>query len=391
MDDKILKNTKLLYLIVFMTMLNLFAPIEVIYIQNKGIPISIVSILNLTVPLSCALLEIPTGIIGDIIGRKKVLLLSQFSFLLSSTILLFANTALDFFMVYMLEGLGWSLFSGNNDAIIVEQAICKKVNVGKQLAFFYSGITLGSIVSGMFNSSFSFVLKDVDFKFFIYVFTVFRSIAFIISFFIKVDVNIEKNTHNNPMQIFKQSFKIIKKNGGGILLIFYEATGRLTFYLPVIVQPLLYRQGISIFYFGIIYTSSQIVTFMIQRKADSIIRYFSRKKILRYSPIILSLGLLFILTNKIYCIILGMFCIQVVSPLRHQSLEMKKNEMVNNHIRSTYLSTISFCVLILNTIMLAGIGIVLEYNFLIGMMILMVLTASIGLYTQKKFFEVKKI
>ena len=389
MSDKILKNTKLLYMIVFMTMLNLFAPIEVIYIQNKGIPISVISILNLTVPLSCALLEIPTGIIGDIVGRKRILIFSQIAFLSSSIVLLFANTAIGFFAVYILEGLGWSLFSGNNDAIIIEQAIGKKVNIGKQLAFFYSGITLGSIISGIINSSCSFILKDIDFKLFIYFFAVFRSIAFIISFFVKIDINAERNGYSNPLQIFKRSFEIIKKNGEGISLIFYESTGRLTFYLPVIIQPLLYKQGINIFYFGIIYTSSQMITFMIQRKADCIIGYFGRKKVLKYSPIILSLGLLFILANSTYYIILGMFLIQAISPLRHQSLEMKKNEMVNNDIRATYLSTISFCVLILNTIMLTGIGILLEYNLLIGMIILIMLVVSIGLYTEKNFLELR--
>lgn len=157
---KYLRNSKILLIITLLMNLSLYVPIEVLYLSNMGISIAVISMLNLVVPLSCAIFEIPTGILGDYLGRKKTLILSIGMFAISSLLLIFSKSTIMFFLVYIFEGIGWSFFSGNTDAIIIEESKRKNVDIGSQFAFFYTGFTIAPIISGISNSVRQFKINN---------------------------------------------------------------------------------------------------------------------------------------------------------------------------------------------------------------------------------------
>jgi len=67
--------------------------------------------------LSTLVLEIPTGVIADLLGKKKTLLLSRFMYIIEITMIAFWNGFWIFLIAKMISGAGVSLGSGTSSAM----------------------------------------------------------------------------------------------------------------------------------------------------------------------------------------------------------------------------------------------------------------------------------
>lgn len=82
------KNVKYLNRNNFLVTASLFVPIEVLYYNSINFTAAQIAILSLSISLFIALLEIPTGLLSDILTKKKILVMSNLSFVLSMIVLL---------------------------------------------------------------------------------------------------------------------------------------------------------------------------------------------------------------------------------------------------------------------------------------------------------------
>lgn len=117
-NNKIHKNIKLLSWFNFFLDFRFYAPIAIIYFAKvSGSYVLGMSVFSVTM-LSSALLEIPTGIFSDRIGRKNTIVLGSISTVLS--VILYAIGVQYFILLIgaVFEGLSRSLYSGNNDALL---------------------------------------------------------------------------------------------------------------------------------------------------------------------------------------------------------------------------------------------------------------------------------
>ena len=387
---KILRSTKVLYAVILLTMLNLFTPVEVIYLTGMGIPISLVSVLNLLVPLTCAVVEVPTGIVADYYGRKKALLISLLAFFFSMVILIESSTFFGFAFVFILEGIGWSFFSGNNDAMIVENANERSANISKQLAFFYSGFALGTVLSGAFNSYLSTMFSFQNFKILIIVSLLFRFVAIFVAMFVH-EAPKSKTAgviHESPIGLLLDGIKLIKSNSFNFAIVIYESTGRLTYYIPVIVQPILLSEKLDFAFFGIVYTVAQLFAYITQRYADIIVAKLGIRCIIKYSQILIATFILLLLIPRIEITVVSFVGILAIGPLRQQCLNLQKNSFVSDGIRATYLSAISFCVLVINSAILFFTGLLIERYLLLGLTVLSLICFLGGLMNHDKISKV---
>ena len=378
---KYLRNSKLLFFVIFFINLSFFTPIENVYIISKGIQLSLISILNLTVPITCALMEIPTGVLGDYLGRKKTLWLSIFCFAINSLILVFANNFIGFFAFYLLEGLGWSFFTGNTDAIVVEDAKTKGFDLGTQLAFIYTGFSVAPIISGILNSII-ISCNTSAYSHLIIATLIMKSFALIFVFFIRENAR-DSACCIAPLEIFIKAFKLILLNKQNRAIIIYEATGRLQFYIPVIVQSLLTNNMFNVKLYGIIYSIIQVINVFSQAWSNNILRKLGNRKILLLATIGLFFSVLSISTKNSIFIIIGFTLISAIGPIRNQPLMIIKNDSIDNSIRSTYLSSISCLVLIINFLMLSFIGFLYEFHPFISLVVLSLLVLVGGLVPLK--------
>lgn len=112
------KNIKLLAWFNFFLSFRFYSPILIVYfVKVTGSYALGASIFSITM-LSSALLEIPTGVFSDLIGRKKTLVLGAISTLLSVICYALGNFYWILALGAILEGLSRAFYSGNNQALL---------------------------------------------------------------------------------------------------------------------------------------------------------------------------------------------------------------------------------------------------------------------------------
>ena len=112
-DSKL--NLKLINIITFLNSFRLYDGIMAIYIGkvsgSYALALFYLSVMN----LSSSLLELPTGLLSDRIGRKKTIILSLFFTTLSNIMLLFIESNLILYSSAILNGLSLSLINANGE------------------------------------------------------------------------------------------------------------------------------------------------------------------------------------------------------------------------------------------------------------------------------------
>jgi hypothetical protein len=112
------RNVKLLALFNFFNDFRLFGPILIIYFADISGSFANGGLVLATTMISSALFEIPTGVLSDRMQRRRVALLGALVTALAFTAYAVAPGFEVLMVGAVLEGLGRSLFSGNNDALL---------------------------------------------------------------------------------------------------------------------------------------------------------------------------------------------------------------------------------------------------------------------------------
>ena len=112
------RNIRLLGLFNFFTDFILFAPVAIIYFSNVTGSYTLGMSIFSTVMISAAILEIPTGIFSDFIGRKNTIILGAAAATASIIFYAIGHSYLMLFVGALFEGLSRAFFSGNNDALL---------------------------------------------------------------------------------------------------------------------------------------------------------------------------------------------------------------------------------------------------------------------------------
>lgn len=72
------------------------------------------------------LLDIPTGALADIIGKRLTLIISNILALIGILLIAFADNLAAIFIGNMITQLGWAMFSGSSDAILYDSLVVDK-------------------------------------------------------------------------------------------------------------------------------------------------------------------------------------------------------------------------------------------------------------------------
>ncbi len=134
----------------------LLTPVLSLALIEKGASLSNLSIILGLYALSVILLELPSGIMADVFGRKKTYLLSLISSILSFS-LLFAGRGFFILCIAMvLYGFGRALGSGSFDALFIDYYIDnygkdKLHNITTRLSVLEAfGLSAGALSGGFF-------------------------------------------------------------------------------------------------------------------------------------------------------------------------------------------------------------------------------------------------
>jgi len=114
------KNIKLFYWSSFLVDFNFLAPVSILYFTQVSGSFALGMSIFSIVMLSQALLELPTGIFSDKIGRIKTIRLEAIIYCLSAFIYLIAPNYLVLVIGAILEGMARAFGSGNSEALLYD-------------------------------------------------------------------------------------------------------------------------------------------------------------------------------------------------------------------------------------------------------------------------------
>ncbi len=120
MSPHALRNIRLLSVFNLCCDFRIYAPIAVVYFAHVTGSYALAVLLFAIAKISSTLLEVPTGIVSDRVGRKLTILAGQAASIVSIGCYAFAADFRVLAIGAAFEGLAFSCFSGNNEALLYD-------------------------------------------------------------------------------------------------------------------------------------------------------------------------------------------------------------------------------------------------------------------------------
>jgi len=333
--------------------------------------------------LMVVLLEIPCGIIADRIGKKFALTLAAVSFLLIPFVYGIIPSKFLFFIGETLFAFSYSLISGTNEAIIIDnlKIVGKEKRIMKVVALNDGMFLLGLIISAPLGS---IIANFVSLQFIILLMIIPYCLSLIITLTIH-KTSREGNVKRKSAQILKSGFKLLWKNKILKILVFDKIIIEILMVFLVITYQyyILIEFNIPLFYFGFIEAGLMLSQFtflnIIPHLTNSAVH---KKKILLISTIVLGIGYLLIATINFAPAVIFLFLIVIGLGLsRYIIFTNGINRQIQQGNRATILSSINVISGTLMAILypLIGFLIMININFLyliFGVIILLIALKS---------------
>lgn len=203
------QNIPLLAWFNFFTDFVLFAPVAIIYFaQVTGSYAFGMSIFSAAY-VSSALFEVPTGVISDLVGRKKTAMLGALSAVLCVILYAVGGSYAVLFIGALFQGMSRAFYSGNNDALLHDtlRDVGKKDEyaeyLGKTSAMFQVALAISAIVGSL--------LAAKSFAVVMWLSVIPQACAFIISLFL-VEPKSETRADANIFAHLGESIKQFQGN-----------------------------------------------------------------------------------------------------------------------------------------------------------------------------------
>lgn len=203
------KNLKLMYILNLMSEFKLYGVIAILfYINITGSMMLAMSIFSIAT-IASSILELPTGLISDKIGRKKTIIIGSICSLIYILILSISNNYIALVVASIFNGLEIAFFSGNNQAyiydILSENLEQDNYNVyaGKSNSMLYLSGAISALIG-------SIIVFFTSYRFVIYLSILPKIIQLIISIMLKDVKKIENE--EKVIEQTKNAIKAVAKN-----------------------------------------------------------------------------------------------------------------------------------------------------------------------------------
>ena len=249
-----LSNTKKRYWIALFHSLIPAYVIERLFWQQRGMSVQMVVYAEIIYALTVTVCEIPSGILADRFGRKRLLTISGALSAAELVILLYAHTFWHFAIAIFLAGIGKALSSGSENALLFDSLLAEgkqsefeKV-LGRISAIDFSGSMLAALCGGILANVFSF-----EFNYLVSVFSM--CTAFIITLTLREPPILTKpeNEISGIKHYAKQALSVFRSQP---LVLLYCLTGAVLgacmIYLDEFWQIIMENIGIPVVFFGVV-------------------------------------------------------------------------------------------------------------------------------------------
>lgn len=331
MEQNTKKNMILVYIHTFLSTFILYYICDTLFFIERGLVSSqYISFVGISFFIKI-ILEIPFGIIADRKNKKKILLISNLLFVISTLIFIFSHNYISFLIAIIINAINNALSSGIVNSILYESTKNKE-KFNKVLfynSFFYNiSYMFAMIVGGYIGQKYGLIYT--------YWITL---IPFIIDFFIitmiKTNNHIENKSNENNIEVLKNGVKEIKKSSYLLQLILKSAIMFAGIKLVEESHPEYASNiGLSVFIIGI-YTALILVFCILGSYIGSKLKKDKYNLILSINPIIVGICILMVGIMNNYLGIISILIIYIFSESFDNIMKVKLHNSISSKSRVT--------------------------------------------------------
>ncbi len=265
--------------------------IERLFWEMRGMTIQQVIFTEIIFAVTIILLEIPSGVLADKWSRKNLLILGALLGSCEFAILLFANEFWHFALVVFLAGIGHSLTSGSETALLYdslllhdEQSKFEKY-VGRMHAFDLSSATVAALCGGLIASHYGLELNY-------WLSLASMLVALFASLTLKEPTFKEQSEEAVPLIRYVQASLRFFRGNPGVSLVILTAmvTGSAISLLDEFWQIYVERLGMPVLYFGLLSAGLLILRLPGSLFAHLLVRRFSYRFLFSTVSLIFAAG-----------------------------------------------------------------------------------------------------
>ena len=313
-------------------------PIIVLFFQEHGLTLTEVMILQSIYSFSVALFEIPSGFIADVFGRKRTIVLSTIFTFIGFLVFSFFGGFYAFAIAQVLVGIGGSLMSGSDSAIIYDTLLETNSKTT------YTKIEGRTYAIGNFSEAFAGILGG-----FLAVGSIYMPIyvqTSILFFSIPIAFTlIEPSMHkeNKLGRSFKAVLEVVKfamvdNQKLKWLIIYSSAMGVATLSMAWFAQPFFKSINIPLAYFGILWAVLNFSAGLTSFNAHLLDKKDNNYKILFYLALSMLTSFIFLGYNPSVFGLIFILFIYLLRGLVTPILRNEINENTTSNKRATVLS-----------------------------------------------------
>ena len=351
-----------LYLFTFFRSFTVFASVSVAFYNSNGLSYFEIMLLQSVYAVAIAVLEVPSGMLSDMIGRKKTLVVGSLAFAIAYSCGAFGAGLLMFGLMQIFAAVGQSCYSGTFLALMYEDVEHDK-SITKSPNVIFSNLQVINLVSVLLAALTSVIVVKYMSMRATYFITV---LMYLLTFAVSLGLKEKKHTYGKKenyslkgyFSIFREGIQTIAKSGFQILLIdmiVFVCFSNVVLYLQ---QPLLLDRAFPVAYFGIVSVIVTITTTVALKVFGALEKRIKQPKRLLS---ILTMAVIAVLLSNIviknsFWVIMTFSVLAIVMRVREIFIMTEVNRQISDSSRATILSIVSAVEMIGIAVLSAVIG-----------------------------------
>lgn len=341
---KLRHNILKMYLLKAVLWFMVAMPIIVLFFQEHGLTLTEVMVLQAIYSLSVALFEIPSGYIADIFGRKQTIVFSTFFSFIGYLVFSFYGGFYAFAIAQILVGIGGSLMSGSDSALIYDTLLETDSKTS------YTKIEGRNYAIGNFSEATAGILggllavSSIYLPIYVQTGILFLSIPIAVTL-VEPSMHKENKLDRSLKAIIEVvKFAMIDQAKLRWLIVYSSAMGVATLSMAWFAQPFFEEVGVPLAYFGILWAGLNFSAGITSFNAHQFDKKENNYKMLIYLSLAMVTSFLLLgFNNSLFGLIfiLIIYLLRgIVTPILRNAI----NENTTSNKRATVLSIRSFII-----------------------------------------------
>ena len=348
------RNILALYFIKLSKWFSLVMPIIVLFYEDHGLGLQDVFILKSAYSIAAVTLEIPSGYLADVWGRRNCLISGCLLFFFGYLCYSFTGSFGAFLIAELLLGIGQTLVNGADSALLYDTTVAARQ---EQLYLRYEGrITMignfAEAIAGILGGLLA--VYSLRFPFYGQVFI--ASIGIPAAFVLR-EVNVKRKIEKPLYEIHKIiKYSLITNKKLCYNIMYSGVIGAATLTMAWFVQPVLMYLETPVSWYGIVWTILNLTVGIAALASDKIDRYLGFNRMSIVILVFITGGYVALAFNLSYAGLIILLLFYIVRGFATPVLKGYINQMTFSEMRATVLSIRNFVIRLIFALVAPFIG-----------------------------------